>query len=172
VGRRLVIWVEGKHDRRFLEAVAMPRLSTTYDDLLIKEYREQQRHAINGTLRSMSHQGFERLFVADRNAAPCVTNRKDKLKEHYPDLQAEEIIVVSTEIESWYLAGLTPDRATALKVKCPAYTDRLTKEDLHRLKPSQFDSERFLLELLLYFDVDTACRRNKSFGHFYQKFLT
>jgi len=172
VGRRLVVWVEGDRDRRFFETVLRTLLSPAYDLVLVKEYRREKRPLINRLLRAMSHQGFDRLFVADTNAAPCVTNRKEKLKEHYPDLKDQEIIVVSTEIESWYLAGLTGHGASALKVKCPASTDHLTKEEFDRLRPSQFDSELdFLLELLKYFDVTMACRRNKSFAHFCRRFL-
>jgi len=121
----------------------------------------------------MWHQGFDRLFVADLNAAPCVTVRKNKLKEHYLALRDEEIIVVSREIESWYLAGLNTEGASALKVKCPPSTDQLTKEDCDRIRPSRFDAELdFLLELLRNFDVETACKRNKSFAYFCQKFVT
>ena len=60
----------------------------------------------------------------------------------------------------------------ALKVDCPDSTDRLTKEDLDRVRPSRFDSEiDFLLELLKHFDAKAACKRNKSFDHFHRKFL-
>jgi hypothetical protein len=80
--------------------------------------------------------------------------------------------VVSKEIESWYLAGLTADGASALKVKCPAMTDHLTKEDLDQLRPSRFDSKLdFLLELLKFFDAATACQRNKSFEYLRRRFL-
>ncbi len=168
-----MVWVEGDRDRRFVEAIVMPRLPKVYDDVLVKAYSERQRHLINGTLLSMSHQGFDRLFVADLNAAPCITIRKNKLKEHYKALRDEEIIIVSKEIESWYLAGLTTEGAATLKVKCPASTDQLTKEECDRIRPARFDAELdSLLELLQYFDVETACRRNKSFAYFWQKFLT
>lgn len=94
------------------------------------------------------------------------------MKEHYHGLKEREIIVVSKEIESWYLAGLTADCETALKVKCPGSTDNLTKEDLDRLRPSRFDSDLdLLLELLKCFDAMTACKRNKSFDYFHRRFL-
>jgi hypothetical protein len=106
------------------------------------------------------------------NSAPCTAIRKQKVKEHYPDLKDREIIVVSKEIESWYLAGITSDGETALKVRRPASTDNLTKEDLDRLRPSRFDSDLdFLLELLKFFDATTACKRNKSFEYFHRRYL-
>jgi hypothetical protein len=137
--------------------------------VLVKEYRQQKTGFVNRLMRAMSHEGFDRLFIADINSAPCVTSRKEKVNERYHGLGDREIIVVSREIESWYLAGLTADGAAALSVTVPASTDRLTKEDLDRLRPPQFDSELdFLLELLKYFDGTTACKRNQSFAYFHR----
>ena len=166
---RLVVWVEGDRDRRFVEAMIKPRLGPAYALVIVREYRQQKTALVNRLLRAMSHQGFGRLFIADINSAPCVTVRKEKVKERYPELKDQEIVVVSKEIESWYLAGLTADGAAALKVTPPTSTDRLTKEDLDRLRPSEFDSELdFLLELLKYFDGTTACKRNQSFAYFHR----
>jgi hypothetical protein len=172
VGKRVVVWVEGDRDRRFFEAVVKPFLAPPFDQVLVKEYRQTKPTLINRLLRAMSHQGFDHIFVTDMNSAPCATIRKQKVKERYPDLKDGEIIVVSKEIESWYLAGLNADGEAALKVKCPASTDNLTKEDLDRLMPSRFDSNLdFLVELLKYFDVTTARRRNKSFEYFHRRHL-
>ncbi len=120
----------------------------------------------------MSHQRFSRIFVSDLNAAPCVTTRKEKVRERYPDLNDAEIVIVRREIESWYLAGLSADAAAELKVKRPTSTDGLTKEDLNQLRPKRLDSQLdFLLELLKRFDIEEATRRNKSFEYFRRKFL-
>ncbi len=111
----------------------------------------------------------DRRFVEAVNSAPCVASRKDKLKARYPALKDQEIIVVSTEIESWYLAGLTPEGATALNVNPPSSTDHLTKEDLERLRPPRFDSQLdFLMELLKYFDGPVACARNRSLAYLHR----
>jgi len=172
VTRRLVVWLEGRDDRRFFEAVVRPRLLQAHEMVLVREYRSLERSVTNRRMHAMSQDGFERLFVADMNAAPCVTRRKEKLKEHYRKLQDREILVVVSEIESWFLAGLTAEGVTALNVECPPSTDRLTKEEFDRLIPSRFDSRQdFLLELLQHFDLDTACRRNQSFAYFCRKFL-
>jgi hypothetical protein len=169
VKTRLVVWVEGDRDKRFVEAVIKPRLAPAYAQVLVREYRQRRTADVNRLLRAMSHQGFGRLFIADINSAPCVTSRKEKVKERYPELEDQEVIVVSREIESWYLAGLTADGATALKVAPPASTDGLTKDDLDRLRPPPFDSELdFLLELLKYFDGMVACKRNRSFAYFHR----
>ena len=169
---KLAVWVEGDRDRRLFETVILPRLLPTYEQALVREYRQRKRPDFNRLLRVLSHQDFDRLLVADRNASPCVMKRKEKLRESYPDLANHEILVVSKEIESWYLAGLTAEGAAALKVTCPASTDHLTKEDLNRLRPSRFDSELdFLVELLKHFDVATACGRNQSFAYFCRKYL-
>jgi hypothetical protein len=172
VGKRLVVWVEGDRDRRFFETIVKARLTAAFDFVLIREYGQRKRVDISSLLDAMSHQGFDRIFVTDLNSAPCATIRKQKVKEHYPSLKDREIIVVSKEIEGWYLAGLTADGEAALKIKCPASTDNLTKEDLDLLSPSRFDSDLdFLLELLKFFDVTIASKRNRSFKYFCRKSL-
>jgi hypothetical protein len=125
--KRIAVWVEGDRDRRFFEAIVKPRLSPSYNNVQVISYRQDHRVVINRLLRGQKLQGYDRVFVTDRNSAPCVASRKSKLKERYPTLADHEIIVVSAEIESWYLAGLAADGASSLRVKRPHYTDGLTK---------------------------------------------
>lgn len=170
---RLVIWVEGKRDQSFFEAVAIPVLAARYQHVLVRQYSEISTGQINRLLNSLEKQGFERLFVADLDSAPCATRRKEILREHYPALRDPEIIVVSAEIEAWYLAGTSTVGANELKLTCPSSTDRLAKQEFDALRPHRFDSVRdFMIELLKYFDVDTACQRNTSFAYFHRKFLS
>ena len=160
---RLAVWAEGDRDRRFFEAAIKPRLELAYAQVIVSEYRQRKTADFKRLLRAMAYEGFDRLLIADMDSAPCVTNRKEKVKERYPTLADREIIVVSKEIESWYLAGLTVEGAAALKVSPPLSTDDLTKEDLYRLRPPRFDSQLdFLLELLKYFDPATACRQRNT----------
>jgi len=169
---RLVVWVEGDRDSRFFESIVKPRLLDRYTQVLVREYRQEKQATVNRLLRAMVHQGYDRLFVADINSAPCVTSRKEKVKEHYQDLKDNEIIVVSREIESWYLAGLNASGASALKVNCPAVTDDFSKLDFNRLRPDRFNSEvDFMIELLKHFDPMAASKRNASFAYFHRRFL-
>lgn len=172
MGKRLVVWVEGDRDKRFFETVVKPILAPAFGQVLVREYKQTRPTLIKKLLSSMSHEGFDHIFVTDMNSAPCATIRKQKVKERYPSLRDREIIVVSKEIESWYLAGLTSEGETTLRVKCPALTNNLAKEDLDRLRPSRFDSDLdFLLELLKFFDGTVACKRNRSFDYFHRKLL-
>jgi len=151
-----------------IEAIIKPGLNLVHAQVLVREYRQRKRADFNHLLRAMAHQGFRRLLLTDMDSAPCVTSRKEKVKERHPDVEYQEIIVVSKEIESWYLAGITADGAVALRLSPPPYTDDLTKEDLERLRPPHFDSQLdFLLELLKHFDSRAPCIRNKSFAHFH-----
>ena len=164
---RLVVWVEGRYDQWFVDAVIKPRLETKYAQVVVKEYRQKETAEVNRLLRKMAHQGFGRLFFADLDYAPCITDRKEKVKERYPSIEDREIIVVSREIECWYLGGLSPKGAGDLKIEVPSSTDRLAKEDLRLLRPPKLETAPFLLELLEHFDPNLACQRNKSFAYFY-----
>ena len=170
---KIVVWVEGDTDRRLFEAVVKPLLERSYSLVLARGYRQQKRSIMNRLLRGMSHEGFDRMLVADINSAPCATSRKERLKAQFNDLNDREIIVVSKEIESWYLAGLTPAGAETLKINCPSSTDNVTKQEFERLRPPRFDSQLdFMIELLKYFDAATACKRNRSFAYLHHRLST
>jgi len=165
VRRRLVVWVEGDRDSRFVRAVLEPRLSQIYGRVVVEEYSRRERSSVNRLLQSLRRKGDPRLFIGDKNAAPCVANRKRRVREHYPDLDDREIVVVCREIESWYLAGLSTEGAAALRINPPQFTDHMSKE-VNSLRPSRFETPLdFFLELLKHFDWHTACQRNKSFAY-------
>lgn len=170
--RRIVVWVEGDRDRRFVDAILAPRLEARFGQVTVEEYSRREKASVNRLLRAIRHQGQYRLFTADRDAAPCASGRRKKVKEHYPDLEDQEIMVVCREIESWYLAGLSAEGAGILRITPPQFTDQMTKEEVNSLRPSRFETPLdFLLELLKYFDWDPACQRNRSFAYLHRKLL-
>jgi hypothetical protein len=83
----LAVWVEGDRDRRFFEAVIKPQLELAYTQVLVKEYRQRKTVDVNRLLRAMAHGGFGHLFIADIDSAPCVTIRKAKVRERYPEIK-------------------------------------------------------------------------------------
>ncbi len=106
------------------------------------------------------------LYVADIDAAPCVTKRKNRLVEQIPALEGDRIIVVVREIEAWYLAGVPDQDARALGFVCPGCTDGVTKEVFLRLMPKRFNSAiDFKAELLKRFSSDVAISRSGSFAY-------
>ena len=166
---KFAVWVEGDSDRRLFEAVVKPRLEAADVEVLVLTYRQRKTDEVNRKLLSMARQRFKRLFLTDLDSAPCITDRKEKAKDRYASLEDKEIIVVCPEIESWYLAGLSTEGAAALKMKPPSSTDRVTKQDLERMRPARLDSQLdFLVELLKYFDWSTACQRNRSFAYLHR----
>jgi hypothetical protein len=79
-------------------------------------------------------------------------------------------VVVITEIESWYYAGLPRKCTGAVKALRQRNTDDLTKEDLRSLRPRAFSSRvDFLIELLKVFSFSDAKQRNTSFDYVCKK---
>jgi hypothetical protein len=105
VANRLVIWVEGDTDHRFFEKVVRPQLSPVYDQVLVLMYRQKKTSNINKLLTAMSHQGFAHLFIADMDAAPCVTVRKTKLRERYPPWRTTKLSSFAERLRAGTLRG-------------------------------------------------------------------
>ena len=175
---RLFIFVEGPDDERFFEKVVIPRLENKYDCVEVRHYRKSTKEYLNRFIESINAMNTELMktdyiFVTDIDITPCVTYKKQKIKNIYRRLDEDLIVVVKKEIESWYLAGLSDEGRRKLRVNhIPNSTNDITKEQFNSLKPKRFDSEiDFMLEVLKYFSIDNAKQRNASFKYFFDKFV-
>ena len=110
------------------------------------------------------------VFLADINRQPCVTAKKRKLTDHFPELDDDRTVVVVMEIESWYMAGAEDRACRRLGLQPSRSTDTLTKEQFSELVPKRFDSRvDFMAELLKCFSIETAKGRNRSFRYFVER---
>ncbi|HEY9691855.1 MAG TPA: hypothetical protein V6D15_06605 [Oculatellaceae cyanobacterium] len=172
--KRLFIWVEGRDDERFINQVICPLLNKKYNYIKIIKYAEETQIWRDNVFRSILQMQAEYIFVADINSAKCITDKKSKLQKLYKNLDANKIIVVSNEIESWYLSGL--DESLYKKVGISTYhnnTEQITKEKFCGLIPKKFQKSQidFMQEILNVFNVEIAQERNKSFKYFFDKYI-
>jgi hypothetical protein len=163
--RRVLVFVEGVSDTRFFERVIAPLIRPA--ELKTVEYACMLKKDVNKRLRAERRIGNPLLFVADRDASPCSGKGKAKNMQAHPALEEHQIIVVSREIESWYLAGISNDSARSLGLgQLSPRTDDLFKEDFKQLIPRRFrPTNDFMLEILNQFDVLLARTRNNSFDY-------
>lgn len=172
--RRLFLLVEGPDDERFFDEIIRPLFEERYaGGVEIRQYARQRTEDINNLLRDIEEQGDAYLLIADREAAACVTDKKEKLQKRMPLLAAERILIVVGKIEGWYLAGLDKENARRLKVPIFSQTDTIGKEEFNAAIPKKEKSRTyFMLKLLQYFDLETAKQKNKSFRYFIEKHLS
>lgn len=166
----MYVFVEGPDDRRFFDTIIKPLLETKYTSVLVPTYRCLKIARVNAFLESIKAGNACYIFVADFDSAPCVTARKQEIRNQYASAEDDSIVVVIEEIESWYLAGLDDTGARELGVTSLPNTDDVTKEQFNDLKPGKFDSRiDFMLEILKRFSVEVANQKNESFAYFYKK---
>jgi len=169
---KLALWVEGDRDRRFCDGVLKPVFGISYGLVLVREYRQLPRPVVNKLLRSMSCEGFDHLFFADQDTAPCVSSRKSKVKQGYPDLTDDRIVVVSREIESWFLAGIQPSHAKRFAIPILGRTDDLSKADFDEYRKRKFDSDiDSMAEIVKVYSIAEALQRNRTFEYLHGRFL-
>lgn len=166
--RRVDVLLEGRDDGRFFDAVIRPVLQERYDDVRTWEYANASIERRINYLRSIQAIGnVDYLFVSDLDTSPCVTQRKGHLINSYKGIiDAGRTIIVMREIESWYLAGVDDGLCRKLGVRVLRHTDAVTKEQFASLVPRRFDSVvEFMTEVLRSFRIETAKRKNRSFGY-------
>lgn len=171
---RLYIWVEGRRDKQFFEKVIKPKFEREYGRgrVHIRQYREMGDEKVASLIESFKAKDDDCICVADINSAPCVSKRKEeKQKEEFKNVDKDRIMIVIREIESWYLAGLDEDACKRLGITEFDNTDKITKARFDSLWRKSRDSDvDFMQEILKSFDIETAKRKNTSFGYFVEKY--
>jgi len=137
VRETLLVFVEGGSDRRFFERAIQPFALPLR--MRVVEYASVPNREINRILVEKRRIGSPCMFVKDRDLAPCATSRKEKVQETHPPLAARDIVVVSREIESWYMAGITQETAKRLGIRnLPDKTDECVKRRLRSMQTFPF----------------------------------
>jgi len=169
--KRLFILVEGEDDIRFFGRIVKPLLILPYDSVEIIPYASIKRVKVNNFLKSVRLMKNDYIFVADIDTERSVRDKKQILYYHFNNIDGKSIVVVITEIESWYYAGLSRESSLTLGVPDLASTDALTKEDFNQLIPRKYDSRiDFMFEILKYFSLDSARVKNNSFRFFVDRY--
>lgn len=169
--RRLFVLVEGNDDERFFTSIIIPLISPRYRAVRLIKYACMRSNRVCRFIRSIHRAGDELLLVADIDKAAGVTTKKRILMERFGVVQPGEIMVIIQEIESWYLAGLETQDAHRLGVHPMPSTDQVTKEIFNTTIPPQYTSRiAYMLEILSRFSISSACRKNRSFHHFMDRY--
>lgn len=170
VYRRLFIWVEGPNDERFFERIIKPKLREKYDLVQVVTYKNMKKEKVVNFFKSIKSMNADYIYTTDINTAPCITAKKQEIRNELKNIGNDKISVVIKEIESWYLAGLNDIDAEKFKIPPFKTTDDITKERFDNLIPKNLDSRlNFMLEILENFSVEKARQKNKSFEYFIEK---
>lgn len=176
--KQLYIFVEGTDDERFVEKVIKPYLLKHYAYIKIIPYATLTKIKIEKQIRTCKQQSSsDYIFICDLdtigNQSLCVTLKKQKVQNDYGKyIELEKIAVVKEEIESWYLAGITPENMVKFKIKAFEETESINKEDFEKMIPKNFISKtEFMVEILKTYSIDKATDYNASLSYFKRKFI-
>jgi hypothetical protein len=169
--RSLYIWVEGLDDARLFDVVFKPIFQEQYHHVEVRSYAQLRKTDVNKFLKATPYIPADYIFLGDKDSAPCVTSRKQSLLKEYPALNPDNIIVVTREIEGWYLAGIHDEDCRAIGMKPAKNTDGLQKQQFNQLMPARFDSRIvWMREILETFSIESAKTKNLSFRYFANKY--
>ncbi len=174
--RQLFIFVEGPDDERYVEKVILPILKEKYAHIKVIKYAKLPKTVVENFIKTYKKQpSSDYLFLCDMdargNSALCITKRKEKEQNTFGNLiDRDKLVVVKEEIESWYIAGITPENLKKLKIKPFTDTQSMSKEEFVRLIPKNFISTNdFLVEVLKEYSLEQAQSLNASLSYFITK---
>ena len=163
----MYLFVEGSYDEDFFSI-----LLNKYN-IEFKPYQYSQKNTkdINKFLKVVLSLGETILFVADSDGASA-SQKKNKILKKHSMLNSGQVFIVEYEIESWYYAGANDTYLSNKKIKKYKNTDNLTKEMFRDSLPKKYNTFEIMSEMLSIFNCDVACRKNKSFNKFFDKYIT
>ena len=166
----LYILVEGPDDERFVERIIKPLIERKFSSVPIIRYARMSPSKVRNLLRSIHKQNDGYLLFADFDGDSCITSRKTNVINKFNFLNDNRIIIVKQEIESWYYAGLSGRACRTIGIRKLDKTDNLNKEQFISLISEKFpDVDNCMIEILNYFELEEAKKKNSSFAYFLRK---
>lgn len=171
-GYRLWLMVEGSDDELFADAVLAPEFRRAYHAVQIWQYSQVPIERRANFLRSIdATPGEDYILFCDIDEHPCVTSKKEWVKSRLTWLPDDKIAVVVSEIESWYLAGLSQSDCQDLNLGNVSRPDEMVKESFDARIGGKINHTAMMREILNRYDLSEARRRSPSFGYFAGKHL-
>lgn len=168
--RRLVLFVEGDDDLRFLERVIKPLLTERYELVRIQRTSQLVPKEICKILLTLKASGWDYLFISDKDEHPCKTKKRQNVVGKWTAVQIDKVVIVDSEIESWYVAGADSMVALEIGFTLPRKTESFTKENLSRCTNKRYPTATDIkLKLLENYSVLTAKERSASFAYLLSK---
>jgi len=166
----LYIWVEGNDDERFINNIILPLLEDKYGYIVVQQYANRNSARVCKFINSINSQGHKYYFLADYNESKCISQKKRKILRKYKCLDDKYIIIVKTEIESWYCAGLKNEIANKLHIPS-GNTELITKEmfELYRKKAKYDTKIEYLLAIIGSYAIEIAKSKNKTVAYYIGK---
>ena len=168
----LYVLLEGSDDKRFFDGVLRAELEKSRDIKTIM-YANASSKNLETLVRSLNRRCGEYIIFADSDRDSCFGRSKERLQKKIPGADDAKVAVVKTEIESWYLAGITREGARDLQIPHYENTDSIDKERFNKIMRSKFESRiDFMAEIMRIFDANTARNKNSSFGYVWNRFIS
>ena len=176
IQNRLVVMIEGNPEEDFINKIVKPIFfeKNKYKDLVLYKYAKKPRIEIAKFIEAVHAIGDDILCIHDIDSAPCITEKKKQLQiEKVGNLDNNCIIIVTKEIESWYLAGIDKKYCKKLGIEYRQRTEKISKKTFNEIvAKSKYKPKNYCMnEMIKYYDVSLAKSRNRSFNYFYTKQL-
>jgi hypothetical protein len=177
---KLAFLVEGNMDEIFISNV-VPKIFKQYNfSLSIHKYSQQKDVKVGNYIKSIKEiKDYSYFFLADSDQYD-ITRRKNELIKRIPSLDNSKIIIAKKEIESWYIAGVTPSLSKKLfpkekyediinMIKSP---ETVKKEKFNAMLPIARPRMPTIIEILKNYSIDQAQRNSSTFAYFVETINT
>jgi hypothetical protein len=165
---KIIYFVEGFKDELFLQNI-IPKI-TGNSEFKIFKYSQQPKCKTNNYIKSITRTvQLDYILLSDADSQ-SIDDKKRSLAIKFSQLNSSNIIIVKTEIESWYIAGM--QQKTLNKLKNRNWTknpESITKEEFNKIINSGRGSIEYMTRILQDYLIDQAIKRAPTFSDFVKK---
>ena len=158
---KLYVFVEGSYDELFFNWYFKARC------IKVIQYAAMEKPVLKGIVTTLFQQNKQLLFFKDSDGK-SIEDRMSDVQAKYPFINDINVVfIVKHEIESWYFAGISREKARELKFS--SYyedTNTLTKEKFSNIQPEKLSTYIIISKMLENFDLQLAIERNLSLRNF------
>ena len=160
------VLLEGPNDMMFFESVLHDELAKKYNTVKMFQYVQIPKKTLEQYVKSPHAANQDYIVLADFDlGSTCYSGRKEKLCAKIPHARCDNMAIVKTEIESWYLAGIGQYECRILQIPYHPNTESISKKEFEQMRKDSRSVSRtaFMKRILAMFDVERAKKQNASF---------
>lgn len=165
----LFIFVEGDDDETFFDSILSVYFELKYKNILTIQYSSKSKKDLKKLFNAVISTKSEYLILGDYDSGPCISKRKNEIRNRFDNQKLKNIYIVVKEIESWYLAGLDDICFSSLGINPPKRpTETIGKGIFKKIVANSrfLNTKDFMMEIIKYYNLNEGKENNSSLEYF------
>ena len=170
---KIYIIVEGDDDEVFFKKILQPILKEHYELVLYWTYANETKALFEKMIQSIHSENKDYYILGDLDDKPDKKIKINQLLDRSNNrANINNIIIIITILEGWYLAGINDAEKERLGILIDlSNTDTLTIDDFNAMETKHSSMKLLKDAIIRQYDLQLALTRNESLNYYYSRII-